>query len=117
MRRTHAVVVVHDGDIVAERYARGVSADTPLPGWSMAKSVLNALIGILVEDGRLSIDSRELLPLWRSPDPRAAISLEDLLRMRSGLRFSEAVLEPVVRRGAGCSSPCRTPPRTHPGGR
>ena len=62
-------------DIVAERYARGVSADTPLPGWSMAKSVLSALIGILVEDGRLSIDSRELLPLWRSPDPRAAISL------------------------------------------
>ena len=94
MRRTHAVVVVHDGDIVAERYARGVSADTPLPGWSMAKSVLSALIGILVEDGRLSIDSRELLPLWRSPDPRAAISLEDLLRMRSGLRFSELYSNP-----------------------
>jgi CubicO group peptidase (beta-lactamase class C family) len=94
MRRTHAVIVVHDGDIVAERYARGVGADTPLPGWSMAKSVLNALIGILVEDGRLSIDAREVLPLWRSPDPRAAISLEDLLRMRSGLRFSERYSNP-----------------------
>ena len=94
LRRTHAVVVVHDGEIVAERYARGVGADTPLPGWSMAKSVLNALIGILVDDGRLSIDSRELLPAWRSPDPRAAISLEDLLRMRSGLRFSEAYSNP-----------------------
>ena len=94
LRRTHAVVVVHDGQIVGERYARGVGPDTPLPGWSMAKSVLNALIGILVDDGRLSIDSRELLPAWRSPDPRAAISLEDLLRMRSGLRFSEAYSNP-----------------------
>ena len=94
LRRTHAVVVVHDGDIVAERYARGVSADTPLPGWSMAKSVLNALVGVLVEDGRLSLDSRELVPLWRAPNPRAAISLEDLLRMRSGLRFSEAYANP-----------------------
>ena len=93
-RRTHAVVVVHDGQIVAERYARGVGADTPLPGWSMAKSVLSALVGILVQDGRLSLDARELLPVWRSPDPRAGISLEDLLRMRSGLRFAEVYSNP-----------------------
>ena len=93
-RRTHAVIVVHDGEIVAERYARGVVAGTPLPGWSMAKSVLSALIGVLVQDGRLSLDARELLPLWHAPDPRAAISLEDLLRMRSGLRFSEVYSNP-----------------------
>jgi hypothetical protein len=60
----------------------------------MAKSVLNALVGILVDEGRLALDSRELRPEWRSPDPRAAISLEDLLRMRSGLRFSEAYANP-----------------------
>jgi CubicO group peptidase (beta-lactamase class C family) len=94
LRRTHAVVVVHDGAIVAERYARGVGPDTPLPGWSMAKSVLSALVGILVDEGRLSLDARELLPVWRSPDPRAAITLEDLLRMRSGLRFSEMYANP-----------------------
>jgi CubicO group peptidase (beta-lactamase class C family) len=94
LRRTHAVVVVHDGDVVAERYARGVDREMPLPGWSMAKSVLNSLIGILVEEGRLSIDSRELLPPWRSPDARAAISIEDLLRMRSGLQFSEVYSNP-----------------------
>jgi hypothetical protein len=94
LRRTHAVLVVHDGDVIAERYARGVAASTPLPGWSMAKSVLNALVGILVADRRLALDQRELLPGWQSPDPRAAISLEDLLRMRSGLRFSEAYGNP-----------------------
>ena len=94
LRRTHAVVVVHDGDVVAERYARGVHPDMPLPGWSMAKSVLNSLIGILVEEGHLLLESRELLPIWRSSDPRAAISIEDLLRMRSGLRFSEVYSNP-----------------------
>jgi CubicO group peptidase (beta-lactamase class C family) len=94
LRRTHAVVVVHDGQIVGERYARGVGPDTPLPGWSMAKSVLSSLVGILVQEGRLSVAARELLPAWRSPDPRASISLEDLLRMRSGLRFSESYSNP-----------------------
>jgi len=94
LRRTHAVLVVHDGEIIAERYARGVGIDTPLPGWSMAKSVLNALVGLLVADGRLTLDQRDLLPAWRSPDPRGAIALEDLLRMRSGLRFAEAYGNP-----------------------
>lgn len=89
-RRTYAVVVVHDGRIVAERYAPGITAAMPMPGWSMAKSVLGTLVGLLVDQGRLTLDQRELLPEWRSPDPRSSISLEDLLRMRSGLRFSEA---------------------------
>lgn len=93
-RRTQAVLIVRDGDIIAERYASGFSADTPLPGWSMAKSVLSALVGLLVQDGRLALDQRELLPQWRAPDPRAEICLEDLLRMRSGLRFSEAYALP-----------------------
>jgi len=94
LRRTYAVLVVHDGRIIAERYADGFHARMPLPGWSMAKSVLNALIGLLVDQGRLSLDRRELMPGWRTPDRRAEISLEDLLRMRSGLRFSEAYGNP-----------------------
>jgi CubicO group peptidase (beta-lactamase class C family) len=93
-RRTYAIVVAHDGEIVAERYAPGINPEMPLPGWSMAKSVLSALIGILVHEGRLALDGQELLPAWRAPDPRAAITLEDLLRMRSGLRFSETYANP-----------------------
>ncbi len=88
-RRTQAVVVIQDGVIVAERYAAAVAADMPLPGWSMAKSVLSGLVGILVSEGRLSIDARELMPEWTAPDSRSAISLDDLLRMRSGLQFGE----------------------------
>ena len=89
LRRTRAVIVVGGGRIVAEHYAPGITEQTPLPGWSITKSVLGALVGILVGQGRLPLTGRELLPEWRAPDPRAAIQLEDLLRMRSGLQFSE----------------------------
>jgi hypothetical protein len=66
-----------------------------LPGWSVTKSVLGALIGILVEDKRLSLEDKALVPEWQLPDdPRAAISVEDLLRMRSGLEFSEIYSDP-----------------------
>ena len=89
LRRTRAIVVIQDGRVVAERYAPGFTNHTPFAGWSMTKSVLGALIGVLVGEGRLSLDQRALMPAWRPPDPRADISLEDLLRMRSGLKFSE----------------------------
>lgn len=87
VRRTRAIVVVQDGAIVGERYASGITADTPLNGWSMTKSVMGALIGTLVRDGKLNLASKRLLPEWT--DSRAEITLEDMLRMRSGLRFSE----------------------------
>jgi CubicO group peptidase (beta-lactamase class C family) len=89
LRRTRAILVVRDGEIVAERYAQGFSASTRFPGWSMTKSVQGALVGLLIGDRRLSLDDRQLMPGWQDPDPRGAITLEDLLRMRSGLAFSE----------------------------
>ncbi|PIR19044.1 MAG: serine hydrolase, partial [Elusimicrobia bacterium CG11_big_fil_rev_8_21_14_0_20_64_6] len=55
-----------------------------------------ALIGTLVKDGRLRLEDKRLLPQWSEPqDPRAEIALEDLLRMRSGLRFSEVYSDPL----------------------
>jgi CubicO group peptidase (beta-lactamase class C family) len=89
LRRTRAVVVLHGGEVVAEQYAPGFNAGTRFPGWSMAKSVLNGLVGILIGQERLSLQDKALLPAWRPPDARAEITIEDLLRMRSGLKFSE----------------------------
>jgi CubicO group peptidase (beta-lactamase class C family) len=90
LRRTAAVVVVHDGRIVAERYAPGYRVDTPLLGWSVTKSVVNALIGVLVRDRRLSIDGPAPVAQWRDPsDPRHAITIDNLLRMTSGLDLDE----------------------------
>lgn len=89
-RRTKAVIVLHGDRIVAERYAPGYGIDTPLLGWSLTKSVTNALIGILVRQGRLSIAGPAPVPAWRDPsDPRHAITIEQLMRMTSGLALDE----------------------------
>lgn len=86
-RHTRALVVVHHGRIVAERYAPGFNANTPLTGWSMAKTVTNALIGLRVLDGKISPTDQALLPEWK--DDRRQISLSQLLCMTSGLEFNE----------------------------
>jgi CubicO group peptidase (beta-lactamase class C family) len=97
LRRTRAVVIVHKGQIVAERYAAGIGPDTPLIGWSMTKSVINALAGILVKEGRLSTDGPVPMPEWQKPgDPRGRITLDELLRMSSGLRFDENMSDPLA---------------------
>ncbi|RQZ40808.1 class C beta-lactamase-related serine hydrolase [Burkholderia sp. Bp9090] len=95
-RRTRAVVVMWRGQVIAERYAPGFAADTPLPGWSMTKTVTAALAGMLVAQHKLSPDASALLPEWRdSGDPRTAITLDELLRMTSGLQFNEDYDDPL----------------------
>lgn len=96
-RRTRAVVIVHKGRIVGERYAAGIGPDTPLIGWSMTKSVMNALAGILVKEGRLATDGPVPVAEWQGPgDPRGRITLDQLLRMSSGLRFDEDMTNPLA---------------------
>ena len=94
-RRTFAVIVLQYGRVVAERYAAGITDQTPLTGWSMTKSVINALAGILVKQGRLSVDAPAPVAEWARPGyPRGAITLDHLLRMSSGLRVDESRTSP-----------------------
>jgi CubicO group peptidase (beta-lactamase class C family) len=89
-RLTTSVVVVHDGRVITERYAPGYNIDTPQLSFSMAKTVTNALIGILVRDGRLAVDQPAPVPAWRDPhDPRHGITIDNLLRHNSGLALDE----------------------------
>ena len=89
-RRTKAVVVVHDGTVIAERYADGVGVDTPLLGFSMTKSVVNALLGILTQQGRISPSLPAPIAEWRgASDPRREIEVEHLMRMTTGLALDE----------------------------
>jgi CubicO group peptidase (beta-lactamase class C family) len=82
-----AVLVVHRGQIVGERYGVGVGADTPLESWSMGKSTMGTLIGMLIGQGALQLDARAPIAAWDTPgDPRRAITLRHLLNMSSGLR-------------------------------
>jgi CubicO group peptidase (beta-lactamase class C family) len=89
-RRIKAVVVVHNGAVIGERYADGISIDTPLLGYSLTKSVVNALIGILTREGRLSPSWPAPIADWRvATDSRHAIEIQHLMRMTSGLALDE----------------------------
>ncbi|MGB7729693.1 MAG: serine hydrolase [Candidatus Acidiferrum sp.] len=99
-RRVKAIVILHDGELVAERYAPGYNADTPVLGYSLAKSVTNALIGILVRQKKLSVEQLAPVPEWQNPsDPRYAITIDQLMRMSSGLAIeeSDSGFDPVSR--------------------
>ena len=89
-RRTKAVVVVHNGQVIAERYATGIGVDTPLLGFSMTKSVINALIGVLTQQGLVTPSMPAPIPEWHgAEDPRREIDVEHLMRMTSGLDLDE----------------------------
>ncbi|MFO1166621.1 MAG: serine hydrolase [Rhodoblastus sp.] len=89
-RGTQAVVVLKEGRIVAERYADDVTWQTPLSGLSMTKSLTSALAGVLVHGGKLDTKAPGQIAAWSKPDdPRRAITVENLLRMESGLDFDE----------------------------
>jgi CubicO group peptidase (beta-lactamase class C family) len=88
LRRTRAVLIVHDEKIIAERYAEGFNEDSKLIGWSMTKSITNALVGILVKKGKLNIDDPAPVAGWAGDD-RKNITLNDLMHASSGLEWVE----------------------------
>lgn len=89
-RRTKAIVVIHKGELIAERYASGINLHTPLLSWSMAKSITNLQVGLLVKDGKLDLKSAANVPQWKAlKDQHNQITLDHLLRMSSGLEFIE----------------------------
>lgn len=85
---TAAFVATWKGHVVGERYAEGVTKDTPLESWSMGKSVIATLMGVLIKDGAYDLWQPAPIPEWSaSDDPRRAIRVADILRMSSGLRI------------------------------
>lgn len=83
-----AFVVLHEGKVVAERYREGLGAQTRLLSWSMAKSFTNALAGVMYGDGLVDVFAPTGIPEWQG-DERAAITLNDLMQMQSGLQWNE----------------------------
>lgn len=99
-RNTKAVVVLHHGQLIAERYAPGYGPDTPIWAHSLTKSLTNALIGILVRQGKLRPEQPAPIDAWRTADnPHHTVTIDQLLRMDSGLPFDETdgVLNPLTR--------------------
>lgn len=82
------IVVIHKGVLVGEAYRDGFGPDSRFISWSQAKSITQSLVGIAVGKGLLDVDAPVGFPEWQE-DARAEITLDDLLRMSSGLKFEE----------------------------
>jgi CubicO group peptidase (beta-lactamase class C family) len=89
-KRTAAVIVVYKGKLIAEKYWKehSITADTKLWGWSMCKSITNAMVGVLVKQGKLSVNAIAPIEEWMN-DKRREITINDLLHMCSGLKWNE----------------------------
>jgi CubicO group peptidase (beta-lactamase class C family) len=91
---THALLIAQGGRIVHEQYGEGFGPEQTYPSWSKAKSITHALVGIAVGDGLIDVHAPVDAPEWKGPgDPRAAITLDHLLRMSSGLRWLEEYVQ------------------------
>jgi CubicO group peptidase (beta-lactamase class C family) len=90
---TRAVVVVYKGEIIAEGYAPGFDANSRHMGWSMTKSITNAVTGILTKDGRMKVFNPAPVREWQNDD-RKNITLHNLLQASSGLKWEEVYSGP-----------------------
>ena len=121
-QKTRAIVIVRDDRIVAEHYAPGFDKDTPQLGWSMTKSIVNALCGILVQNHQLDIQEPADVPAWQADD-RKQITINHLLQMNSGLEWEEdyagisdatrMLFEAADVSKIQAAKPLRYPPGTH----
>jgi CubicO group peptidase (beta-lactamase class C family) len=95
LAKTKAVLVVSHGLIAAEHYATGITRDTRLQSWSMAKSFLHAALGIAIAQGKLNPQAPAPVPEWQSDgDARKAITIRQLAQMAGGLAFREDYGDP-----------------------
>lgn len=88
INKTRTVLVIHKNRIIAEKYADGFSKETPILGWSMTKSIISTLYGILEHEGKINVNSITSIPEWQN-DERKNITINHLLRMQSGLEWEE----------------------------
>ncbi len=93
IENTRAVVVIYQGQLIAEQYAEGFDQNTPLTGWSATKSIVNALLGILVKEGKIDLKKPAPIAAWQE-DLRRKITWENLLQMTSGLAWEEYYSSP-----------------------
>ena len=89
--RTTSVIVVQNGRIVSEHYAPGFDVHVSQRTWSVAKSLAGTIVGVAVQRGLLDVARPAPIPEWQTPgDPRASVTLDQLLRMASGLHSETA---------------------------
>lgn len=84
---TRSIVIVHQGKLIYEQHVQGWNGQIPQNGYSMSKTISAALLGIMLEQGKLKLEDDNLRPEWK--DQRSKITVNDLVTMQSGLDFHE----------------------------
>ncbi|MFN7133063.1 MAG: serine hydrolase domain-containing protein, partial [Myxococcales bacterium] len=87
--RTDGVVIVHGGEVVYERYGRGFTAEKRHLSWSVSKSFTNALTGLAVAEGAITLDDSVCKHLTLSDSSLCAITVRHLLEFASGIDWRE----------------------------
>ena len=83
-----AFMVIYKGIPVVEAYKPQFNRKTRFLSWSMAKSFINAMVGILVKQGKMDITRPAGIDEWKM-DERSKITLNDIMQMQSGLKWNE----------------------------
>lgn len=87
-RKTRAVLVIYKDQIIAEKYAEGFNKDSKLLGWSMSKSILSTVFGVLQHQNKINVQNKAPINSWQN-DARKNITIHNLLQMNSGLEWDE----------------------------
>ena len=85
---TRAVLVIYKDQIIAERYGKGFTKDSRILGWSMTKSILSSVYGVMQYQGKINVQDKAPIDEWQN-DERKEITLHNLLQMNSGLEWDE----------------------------
>ena len=89
--KTSGVLILHENQIKAEQYKAGHDLHTAQRTWSVAKSIAGTLIGHSVQQNMVNVTAKASLPQWQKfADPRASITVDNLMRMASGLTSDTA---------------------------
>jgi CubicO group peptidase (beta-lactamase class C family) len=86
--KSRAVVVIYKDQIIAEKYADGFSKDSRILGWSMTKSIMSTVFGVLQYQNKINIQDKAPITSWQK-DARKNITIHNLLQMNSGLEWDE----------------------------
>ncbi len=85
---TAGLVITHKGRIIGEKYKKEIDMHSSLESWSMGKSLTAMMMGVLINQGVYSLDQSAPIPEWQEAgDPRQEITIKDIMRMSSGIRF------------------------------
>lgn len=87
-KKTRVVLILYKDQIIAEQYADGLNKDSKLLGWSMTKSLVSTMYGVLQYQGKINVWDKAPIDAWKN-DERSAITIHNLLQMNSGLEWEE----------------------------